>query len=69
LRPEVIEIAAADEEMRIMREAVAVFDDPERLERAVSDLQSRGVDRADLSFLANEALTECRNDEVPRFGG
>jgi hypothetical protein len=53
--------------MRIMREAVAVFDDPERLETAVSDLQSHGVDRADLSFLANEALTECRNDEVQRL--
>jgi hypothetical protein len=50
-----------------MREAVAVFDDPERLERAVSDLQSHGVDRADLSFLAHEALGECRIDQVQRL--
>lgn len=41
-----------------IREAVAVFDDPERLENAVSELQSRGFDRADLSFLAPEALGE-----------
>jgi len=39
-------------------ELVAVFDDSERLEKAVSDLQSHGVDRADLSFLAREVLLE-----------
>jgi hypothetical protein len=44
-----------------IREAVAVFDNAERLESAVSELQSRGFDRADLSFLAPEAL-----DQHPR---
>lgn len=39
-----------------MREAVALFDDPERLEQAVSDLCSHGFDHADLSLLAPEAL-------------
>ncbi|HEY1299581.1 MAG TPA: hypothetical protein VGF07_03740 [Stellaceae bacterium] len=39
-----------------IREAVAAFDDPEQLEAAVSELQSHGFDRADLSFLAPEAL-------------
>jgi hypothetical protein len=39
-----------------IREAVAVFDDPAKLEAAVSDLQSSGFDRADISFLAEEAL-------------
>jgi hypothetical protein len=43
-------------ETAMMREAVALFDDPERLEGAVSDLQSRGFDRADISFLAHDAL-------------
>ena len=33
-----------------IREAVGVFDDPEQLESAVSELQSNGIDRADLSF-------------------
>jgi hypothetical protein len=48
-------------------EVVAVFDDPERLERAVSKLQSHGFDRADLSFLAREALLEHRHDSVQRL--
>lgn len=39
-------------EIVTIREAVAVFDKPESLEAAVSDLQSHGVDRADLSILA-----------------
>jgi hypothetical protein len=43
-------------ETAMIREAVALFDDPERLEGAVSDLQSRGFDRADISFLAHDAL-------------
>jgi hypothetical protein len=38
------------------REAVARFDDPERLEEAVSDLQSHGFDRTDISFLAREGF-------------
>jgi hypothetical protein len=41
-----------------VREAVALFDDPERLEEAVSDLCSHGFDHADLSLLAPEALGE-----------
>jgi hypothetical protein len=41
-----------------IREAVAVFDDPQELEIAVSELQSRGIDRANLSFVAPEALAE-----------
>ncbi|HUJ97396.1 MAG TPA: hypothetical protein VLV85_04070 [Stellaceae bacterium] len=39
-----------------LREAVAVFDDPEALKAAVSDLQSNGFDRADISFLAREGF-------------
>jgi hypothetical protein len=38
-------------ETKTIREAVAVFDQPEALEDAISDLQSSGVDRADLSIL------------------
>jgi hypothetical protein len=41
-----------------IREAVALFDDPDRLDRAVSDLCSHGFDHADLSLLAPEALAE-----------
>jgi hypothetical protein len=36
-----------------IREAIAVFDDAERLESAVSELQSNGIDRSELSFLAH----------------
>jgi hypothetical protein len=39
-----------------IREAVAVFDDAEKLESAVSLLQSNGIDRAELSFLAHASL-------------
>jgi hypothetical protein len=39
-------------EIATIREAVAVFDEPASLEAAMSDLQSNGVDRADLSILA-----------------
>lgn len=38
------------------REAVARFDDPQRLEAAISDLQSHGFDRADISFVAREGF-------------
>lgn len=41
-----------------IREAVAVFDNPQQLETAVSELQSHGIDRANLSFVAPEALAE-----------
>jgi len=40
----------------MIREAVAVFDDPGKLETAVSELQSNGIDRSDLSFLAHASL-------------
>jgi hypothetical protein len=39
-----------------IREAVAAFDDPEALKAAVSDLQSAGFDRAEISFLAREGF-------------
>ena len=39
-----------------IREAVAVFDDAEKLEGAVSELQSNGIDRSELSFLAHPSL-------------
>src|SRR3984893_10077488 len=41
-----------------IREAVAVFDNPERLESAVSALQSAGIDRSELSILAHPSLAE-----------
>src|SRR5262249_47324559 len=44
-------------EQPTIREAVAVFDNAEKLESAVSELQSHGVDRSELSFLAHAALT------------
>ncbi len=39
-----------------IREAVAAFHDPEALKAAVSDLQSNGFDRADISFVAREGF-------------
>jgi hypothetical protein len=39
-----------------IREAVAVFDEPRALEIAISEVQSRGVDRAQLSILAPPSL-------------
>lgn len=47
--------------MTTLREAIAVFDDPQELERAVSALQSNGIDRAYLSFVAGELPTETRD--------
>jgi hypothetical protein len=41
-----------------IREAVAVFDDAEKLEKAMSELQSKGIDRAHLSLLAHSSLAE-----------
>jgi len=41
-------------EQSIIREAVAVFDDAEKLESAVSELQSKGIDRSELSILAHD---------------
>jgi hypothetical protein len=40
----------------MIREAVAAFHDPEALKAAVSDLQSNGFNRADISFLAREGF-------------
>ena len=51
----------------LIREAVAVFDDPEKLERAVSELQSHGVDRSQLSFLAHPSLAEGPPDDSRRL--
>jgi hypothetical protein len=41
-------------EQSTIREAVAVFDDAEKLESTVSELQSKGIDRSELSFLAHD---------------
>ncbi|HVC50411.1 MAG TPA: hypothetical protein VND87_00155 [Stellaceae bacterium] len=41
-----------------IREAVAVFDDPETLEDAVFALETHGFDRAAFSLLADEATVE-----------
>jgi len=41
-----------------IREAVALFDNPETLENAVSELQSNGIDRSELSVLAPPSLAE-----------
>jgi hypothetical protein len=46
----------ATPEPTTMREAVARFDDPERLETAISALQSHGFDRADISFIARDGF-------------
>lgn len=45
-----------------IRETVAVFDDSEKLESAVSALQSNGIDRSGLSFVAGETGTQ--HDDV-----
>jgi hypothetical protein len=44
----------ATPEPTTVRAAVARFDDPERLEAAISALQSHGFDRAEISFIARE---------------
>lgn len=41
-----------------VREAIALFRDPEALNGAISDLTSAGVDRADMSILAQEGLLD-----------
>ena len=50
-----------------IREAVAVFDDPGKLENAVSELQSSGIDRSELSFLAHTSLADSRRDDSRRL--
>src|SRR6202011_2503601 len=49
-----------------IREAVAVFDDAERLESAVSALQSAGIDRSELSILAHTSLAETPVGDLRR---
>ena len=51
-------------ETATIREAVAVFDDPQKLEIAVSELQSRGIDRANLSFVAHDALAKHSSPDM-----
>ena len=45
-----------------VREAVAVFDDPDRLDQAVTELQQAGFNRADLSIADG---TRCRKLGIP----
>src|ERR1700751_4616641 len=52
-----------------IREAVAVFDDAEKLERAVSELQSNGIDRSELSFLAHPSLAGHMPRNLRQGGG
>jgi hypothetical protein len=52
--------------MTTLRGAVAVFDDPQELESAVSALQSSGIDRAYLSFVAAELPTKTRDQSSSR---
>jgi hypothetical protein len=44
-------------EQPTIRDAVAVFDNAERLENAVSELQSNGIDRSELSLVAHASHT------------
>jgi hypothetical protein len=41
----------------MIREVVAAFHEPEALQSAVSDLQSHGFNRADISFMAHQSVT------------
>jgi hypothetical protein len=50
-----------------MRGAVAVFDDSEKLEGALSELQSSGIDRANLSLLAHDSLAKRLPGDPPRL--
>jgi hypothetical protein len=49
-------VQRVDQPAETIREAVAAFDDPQTLQAAVSDLQSHGFDRADISVIAPEDL-------------
>jgi hypothetical protein len=55
-------------EIATIREAVAVFDEPARLEDAMSDLQSNGIDRAYLSVLAPASTTDLPGGSSGRLG-
>ncbi len=41
-----------------IREAVAVFHDPDAMEKAIAELESRGIDRAEISLLARDEIVE-----------
>src|SRR4051812_5539584 len=47
----------------IVHEAVGLFDDPERLHGAISELSQAGVDRADMSLLAGEEADRALRQE------
>lgn len=44
----------------LLREAVAIFHEPDDLEAAIDDLLSSGFDRAELSLLAGEHVVEAK---------
>jgi hypothetical protein len=46
------------QEARAIREAVGVFDRPDKLQEAIDDLMSSGFDRAELSLLAAEKTVD-----------
>ena len=46
------------QEVRTVREAVGVFDSPEKLQEAIDDLMSSGFDRAELSLLAADRTVD-----------
>jgi hypothetical protein len=48
----------AEQEQRTIREAVGVFDSPDKLQEAIDDLMSSGFDRAELSLLAAEETVD-----------
>jgi hypothetical protein len=51
-------MAQGPEPRTMIREAVAAFRDAAALQAAVSDLQSNGFDRADISFMARESYLD-----------
>jgi hypothetical protein len=48
----------AEQEALTIREAVGVFDSPDKLQEAIDDLMSSGFDRAELSLLAAEETVD-----------
>jgi hypothetical protein len=55
-------------ESETIREAVAVFAEPAALEAAISELQSGGIDRADLSLLAPPSSADTLRSSVRTAG-
>jgi len=47
-----------DQPAETIREAVAAFDDPKGMQAALSDLQSHGFDRADITFIARDSYLQ-----------